>query len=117
MKKTKQIHANFNKEIKVGEKEGQTSPAFMSPNDWHTKQWNKEFTSLEQQIESMIITPKMNVHGEIKRMANVLKTTFSRLKKLDIELLDMKGGRAANSAGAYEGHKRSRGGRASRCCE
>ena len=31
----------------------------------------------------------MNVHGEIKRMTNVLKTTYSRLKRLDSELLEM----------------------------
>ena len=72
------------KTIKEGE---QTSPAFVLPNDWHTKQWNKKFTSLEQQIESLIkyITPKMNVRGEIKRMANVLKMRYSRLKRLDSE--------------------------------
>ena len=70
--------------IKEGE---QTSPAFVLPNDWHTKQSNKKFTSLEQQIESLIkyITPKMNVRGEIKRMANVLKMRYSRLKRLDSE--------------------------------
>ena len=31
----------------------------------------------------------MNVHREIKRIANVLKTTYSRLKRLDSELLEM----------------------------
>ena len=68
----------------MGEEGEETSAGFLSPNERHTKQWNKKFTSLEQQIESLIkyITPKSNVHGEIKRMANVLKKTYSRLKRV-----------------------------------
>ena len=69
----------------------QTSAVFLSPNKWHTKQWNKEFTSLDKQIQSLIKykTPKSNVYGKIKRMANVLKTTYSRLKRIDDKPLEM----------------------------
>ena len=60
--KRRQIHANYNinsyllktQEIKVSEEEEQTSVVFLSLNEWHTKQWNKEFTSLKQQIESLM---------------------------------------------------------------
>ena len=51
------------------EEEEQTSAVFLSPNEWHTEQWNKEFTSLKKQIESLTkyIMPKLNVDGEIRR--------------------------------------------------
>ena len=112
--KRRQIHANYNinsyllktQDIKVSKGGEQISAVFLSPNEGHTKQYNKEFTSLEKQIESFIkyITPKSNVHGEIKMMENALKTTYSRLKRLDSKPLEMTnpdGARGKSRRGHY----------------
>lgn len=58
---------------------------FITTSEDNVKKWSKEFSSLEKQIDSLIafITPKTNVHGEIKKLASALKSTHIRLKKLD----------------------------------
>ena len=66
-----------------------TSTVFKTPNEDQAKKWNKEFSSLEKQIDTLIafMTPKGNIHKEVKKMADGLERTCNRLKRLDGELL------------------------------
>ena len=64
---------------------------FKAPNEDHAKKWNKEFSSLEKQIDALIayMASKSNIHKEIKKMTNGLKIMYSRLKRLDSGFLEM----------------------------
>ena len=66
-----------------------TSTVFKIPNKNQGKKWNKELSSLEKQIDILIafITPKRNIHKEIKKMADGLEITWSCLTELDGERL------------------------------
>ena len=62
-----------------------TSEEVEAPNVDHAKKWNKEFKSLEKQINTLIafMTPKGNIHKEIKKMADGIQITYSCLIRLD----------------------------------
>ena len=93
---------------------------FKTPNEDEAKKWNKEFSSLEKPIDTLIAfkTPKGNIHKEIKNMADDLKITCSRLKRLDGERLKitntLKKTAEPNFAVAGEGPKRTKDDRESR---
>ena len=61
---------------------------FKTPNEDQANKWDKEFSSLEKQIDTLIafMTLKANMHKEIKKMDG-LKITISLLKRLDGERL------------------------------
>ena len=87
------MHYTVNEIVKEDDKHFEvnnfTSTVLKPPNEDQTKKWNKEFSSLEKQIDTLIaiMTPKGNIHKEMKKMANGLKITCSRLKRLDGERL------------------------------
>ena len=68
-----------------------TNEEVKAPNVDHAKKWNKEFSSLEKQIVSLIayIAPRGKIHKEIMKVADDIKITYSRLKRLDSGLLEM----------------------------
>lgn len=55
------------------------------PNAKAWKSWDQDFGTLGQQIVSMIefITPRSNIHGEIKKGMNAMKATFDRNHELN----------------------------------
>ena len=57
----------------------------------HAKTCSKEFSSLEKQINTLIafMTPNSNIHKEIKKTADGIDITYSRLQKIDSRFLEM----------------------------
>ena len=62
---------------------------FTTLSEQHVKSWRLQFEKLGQQINSMIeyITPRNNVHGDIKRKMSTMKTTYARLERLDADFI------------------------------
>ena len=62
---------------------------FTALSEQHVKSWRLGFEKLGQQINSMIeyITPRNNVHGDIKRKMSTMKTTYARLERLDADFI------------------------------
>ena len=54
------------------------------------KERNKEFSSLQKQIVSLIVymAPRGNIHKEIKKLADGITITYSRLQWLDSGFLE-----------------------------
>ena len=53
-----------------------------APNVDHAKTWNKEFSSLEKQINTLItfMIPKGNIHKEIRNMVDGIQRTYIHQK-------------------------------------